>query len=104
MKHGERGEGRGDALPPGVGLAPGASSCQVCGQREVNRKEEATRCHEELGWHPGRAHVRYVAKEKRIGRKRRRVAMRSWAATRGELVSGTLPKRREEEGRSDVLP
>jgi hypothetical protein len=30
-------------------------------------KEEATRCHEELGWHPGRAHVRYVANGKRRG-------------------------------------
>ncbi len=28
-------------------------------------KEEATRCHEELGWHPGRARVRYVAIEKK---------------------------------------
>jgi hypothetical protein len=62
-------------------------------------KEEATRCHEELGWHPGRARVRYVAKEKRIGRKRRHAATRSWACTQGELMSGMSPKRREEEER-----
>jgi hypothetical protein len=56
-------------------------------------KEEATRCHEELGWHPGRAHVRYLVKEKQIGRKRRRAAMMSWAGARGELMSGMSPKR-----------
>ncbi len=70
-------EGRGGALPRGTGLAAGASSCQVCGKREENRKEEATRCHKDLGWQPGRAHVRYVAKEKKIGRKRRRTTTRS---------------------------
>ncbi len=56
-------------------------------------KEEATRCHEELGWQPGRAHARYVAKEKLIGGKRRRAATRSWACTRGEIMSGMSPKR-----------
>ncbi len=56
-------------------------------------KEEATRCHEELGWHPGRAHVRFVAKEKQIERKRRHAATRSWAGRLGKLMSGMWPKR-----------
>jgi hypothetical protein len=78
-------------------MAAGASSCQVRAQREANRKEEETRCHKELGWHPGRAHVRYVAKEKQIERKRRRAAMRSCAGSRGEIMSGICQMRREEE-------